>query len=210
MSSHRQKLQKRRNPQRARKRDQQHHLRKCWHSLEQLQRAEGFRSKGKEEYFDVTAQLGVTAPLGYFDPLGFCTLGDKVNFRKLRTSELKHGRVAMLASVGLVVQHFARFPGPAFEEVPSGVMAPLSPGIGGFGMGSFVFISLVAEIVFNQDPRREVGDFGDPFNFGMDSRDMKDRELNNGRFAMLATTGIIVAELVTGKDSIEQLTFWQA
>jgi len=175
-------------------------------------RAEGFRTKNKkkEEYFDVTAQPGVTAPLGYWDPLGFCPLGDKLKFRKLRTSELKHGRVAMLASVGLVVQHYARFPDPAFDEIPSGIMAPLSPGVGGFGMGGFVFVCLVAEIIFNQDPRREVGDFGDPFKVGMDSRDMKDRELNNGRFAMLATTGIIAAELVTGKDSIEQLTFWQA
>jgi len=174
--------------------------------------AEGLQIPQKQEYsadFDVTAQPGVTAPLGYFDPLGFCPLNNEVKYRKLRTSELKHGRVAMLASVGLVVQHYVRFPGDAFDQVPSGVMAPFDPIVGVLGMGGFVFTCLVAEIIFNQDPRKEVGDFGDPFKVGMDSRDMKDRELNNGRFAMLATTGIIVAELVTGKDAVEQLTFWQ-
>ena len=32
----------------------------------------------------------------------------------------------------------------------------------------------------------------------------KERELNNGRFAMFAALGIISAELYTGKDAIEQ------
>ena len=34
---------------------------------------------------------------------------------------------------------------------------------------------------------------------------MRNRELNNGRFAMVAITGIVVAELVTGKDAVQQL-----
>ena len=32
----------------------------------------------------------------------------------------------------------------------------------------------------------------------------KEREINNGRFAMFAALGIISAELYTGKDAIEQ------
>ena len=35
--------------------------------------------------------------------------------------------------------------------------------------------------------------------------DMRNRELNNGRFAMFAIVGIIAAEGATGKDAIEQL-----
>ena len=35
-------------------------------------------------------------------------------------------------------------------------------------------------------------------------KEMREREINNGRFAMFAAIGIIVAELYTGKDAIEQ------
>ena len=35
-----------------------------------------------------------------------------------------------------------------------------------------------------EDPWKEPGNFGDPLNLGMYDRDMRNRELNNGRFAM--------------------------
>ena len=35
-------------------------------------------------------------------------------------------------------------------------------------------------------------------------KEMREREINNGRFAMFAAIGIIIAELYTGKDAIEQ------
>ena len=60
-------------------------------------------------------------------------------------------------------------------------------------------------VVFAQDPSKEIGDFGDPFGVGMMSPEMRDREINNGRMAMFATIGILVAELATGKDGVEQL-----
>merc|ERR1719352_832640 len=46
---------------------------------------------------------GVTAPMGFFDPLGFstdCTGGKLLFYREV---ELKHGRVGMLASLGILV-----------------------------------------------------------------------------------------------------------
>merc|ERR1719146_200924 len=50
---------------------------------------------------------GVTAPMGFFDPVGFstdCTEGKLLFYREV---ELKHGRVAMLASLGFLVgEHF--------------------------------------------------------------------------------------------------------
>merc|ERR1711924_442949 len=50
---------------------------------------------------------GITAPMGFFDPLGFSTsltgkgAGAKLPF--YREVEIKHGRIAMLASLGMLV-----------------------------------------------------------------------------------------------------------
>merc|ERR1712232_114360 len=46
---------------------------------------------------------GVIAPTGYFDPVGFsskCTLGTLLFWRE---AELKHGRIAMIATLGIMV-----------------------------------------------------------------------------------------------------------
>lgn len=50
----------------------------------------------------VKALPGATAPLGFFDPLGFSN-ADATRVRFFREVEVKHGRVAMLASLGFVV-----------------------------------------------------------------------------------------------------------
>ncbi|CAK0837698.1 unnamed protein product [Prorocentrum cordatum] len=81
--------------------------------------------------FDPATQIGALLPVGYFDPLNICKVGDRGKFRNFREAELKHGRVAMMASVGLVGQHFLKFPG--FEAVPSGIRAAdVSPGLQGW------------------------------------------------------------------------------
>merc|ERR1719382_83909 len=67
--------------------------------------------------FDPAVQLGAMAPLNYWDPAGFCKKGDESGFRTLRAAELKHGRVAMMAAVGAVAQHYIKSPG--FESVPA-------------------------------------------------------------------------------------------
>jgi len=153
--------------------------------------------------FDPAMQVGVTDPLGFFDPLQFSKKGDKVGFSKLRAAEIKHGRVAMMAALGGVVQHYVQLPG--FKTVPTGLNAVNSP------PGSYGFIALFAiagylELsVWTESPNKEPGNFGDPLGFDQYTEDLRNRELNNGRFAMFAALGIIAAELLTGKDAIEQL-----
>merc|ERR1711933_452386 len=81
--------------------------------------------------FNPAEQVGAMAPMGYFDPAGFSKVGDEAGFRNLRAAELKHGRVAMMAAVGGVAQHYIKFPG--FENVPSGMGAVTTPpGLYGF------------------------------------------------------------------------------
>jgi hypothetical protein len=46
---------------------------------------------------------GVTAPMGFFDPLGFSTDCSAGRLLFYREAELKHGRIGMLATLGLVV-----------------------------------------------------------------------------------------------------------
>ncbi|CAJ1365586.1 unnamed protein product [Effrenium voratum] len=151
--------------------------------------------------------IGVTEPLGFFDPLGFAKIGDFEGFRFKRAAELKHGRVAMMASVGFVVQHFVKLPG--FELAGSDWVSTFNtmmtvPALYQFSILMVVILFLELSI-WAQEESREPGDFGDPFGLGMYTAEMRNRELNNGRFAMFATMGIIAAQNYTGKDAIEQL-----
>merc|ERR1719442_148689 len=97
--------------------------------------------------FDPSVQLGAMAPLGYFDPLGFCKKGDEAGFRTLRAAELKHGRVAMMASVGAVVQHFVQLPVPGFDDpkLAKGLGAVLSPPAT-YGFGVLFVLAGVLEL----------------------------------------------------------------
>eukprot|EP00931_Biecheleriopsis_adriatica_P073678 TRINITY_DN4791_c0_g1_i2.p1 TRINITY_DN4791_c0_g1~~TRINITY_DN4791_c0_g1_i2.p1 ORF type:complete len:397 (-),score=109.31 TRINITY_DN4791_c0_g1_i2:59-1078(-) len=56
-----------------------------------------------------------------------------------------------------------------------------------------------------KDNAEEPGNFGDPLGFGMYTTDMRNKELSNGRMAMLAVLGIVAAELSTGQDAMQQL-----
>jgi len=159
--------------------------------------------------FNPAGEVGVTAPLGFFDPLGFSKVGDEEGFRKLRLAEIKHARVAMMAAVGAVFQCLVQFPG--FENVPKGIGAVTS-GNGTIGFAALFVISGALELVFwKQDPNKQVGDFGNPLQPGGAAlgynTDMRNFELNNGRFSMFAAIGIIAAELVSGKTATAQLGF---
>merc|ERR1719362_1007122 len=48
-------------------------------------------------------ELGVQPPLGFWDPLGLLDGADQETFDRLRYTEIKHGRVSMLAFLGNIV-----------------------------------------------------------------------------------------------------------
>ena len=69
---------------------------------------------------------GQTAPFGFFDPLSLSKSTDSKRFKLWRESEIKHGRLAMLAALGiLVAENFnplfgGQITGPAiyhFQEI---------------------------------------------------------------------------------------------
>jgi len=156
-------------------------------------------------YWDPREEVGATEPLGYWDPAGFSAKSDKAQFSNYRAAEIKHGRVAMMAAVGAVAQHFIKLPG--FEGVPSGIAAVLTPP-GSYGLILLLTLAGGLELgLWTESPGREPGNFGDPAGLGMYDTEMREREINNGRIAMFAAVGIIAAELLTGKDAVQQLSF---
>lgn len=157
---------------------------------------------GSPTDFDPALQVGAMEPLGYFDPLGFCKDKGAENFYNFRCAEIKHGRVAMMAAVGAVVQHYVKFPG--FQDVPSG-LAAVNVAPGSYAAIALIGVSGVLELgVWTEKGDKIPGNFGDPLGLDQYTREMRERELNNGRMAMFAAIGIIVAELYTGLDAIEQ------
>merc|ERR1719264_2335130 len=76
-------------------------------------------------------ELGVQAPVGFWDPLGLANDGNVETFRRRRETEIKHGRVAMLATMGYITPELVgKWPGYlspskslAFEDIPNGLAA---------------------------------------------------------------------------------------
>jgi len=160
-------------------------------------------------------ELGVQAPTGFWDPAGYSKDGDAAIFRRRRETELKHGRVAMFATLGYLVPEYVRFPGylsPSqgleFKDVPAGLSALSKvPTVGLVQI--FLFMGLVDFCYYQQDPSREPGDFANGGILGVPngSGPIKDpevrktklnSELANGRLAMMAIMGMFFQDGLTG------------
>merc|ERR1711935_765345 len=76
-------------------------------------------------------ELGVQAPVGYWDPLGLTADGDVESFKRRRETEIKHGRISMLATMGYITPEIVgKLPGSlspskglAFADIPNGLGA---------------------------------------------------------------------------------------
>merc|ERR1719356_2271387 len=62
----------------------------------------------------------------------------------------------------------------------------------------------VCEFAWTESPEKEPGNFGDPLGLNQYTVEMRNKELNNGRMAMISVLGIFAAEMLTGKDAIQQ------
>ena len=71
---------------------------------------------------------GSTMPLKSFDPLGLATLGSDTTLTWFRAAELKHSRVAMLATTGYIVQASGwHFPGMLSKDVSFESLSTMKP-----------------------------------------------------------------------------------
>lgn len=71
---------------------------------------------------------GNTPPVGPFDPCNLATLGSNETLAWFRAAELKHGRVAMLATTGYLVQAAGiHFPGMLSSDVSFESLSSMKP-----------------------------------------------------------------------------------
>jgi len=153
--------------------------------------------------FDPASQVGATKPFGFFDPMGFSKNCTEQEWNKLRGAEIKHGRAAMMGSLGLTVQSIYKLPG--YENVPPGLGAQWTePGSTTLVVVFFLIGCLEIGLSPWRDNPSVPGDYGDPLNLGNFTEEMRNKELNNGRMAMFATLGIVSAELYTGSTGAAQ------
>ena len=125
-----------------------------------------------------------------------------------REAEIKHGRICMLATVGLVAPDFFRLPGDVFQGVSivdahdqmvsKGPMVILLILI---GVWEVVSIPTLQEL---KEGNRAAGDFAfDPLKLGRNEEKIKRyalAELKNGRLAMLAFSGMITQAVLSGNS----------
>merc|ERR1711871_153586 len=145
---------------------------------------------------------GMAGDVG-FDPMGF---GEYLDICWLREAELKHARVTMLATLGYVAvdmgMHLPTRGGISSADahnvaVENGSMSQILLWI---GLAEVFGGIAIAQTLTGSG--REPGDFGfDPLGFTSDESkkaDLQEKELANGRLAMLAFSGIVTQSVLTG------------
>merc|ERR1740138_1228983 len=149
------------------------------------------------------SELGVQEPVGFWDPAGFTADGNAENFARRRQTELKHGRVSMLATMGYITPEITgKLPGylsPSaglkFADIPNGLGAISK--VPAAGWLQIVAWGAYCELSEDQSPGTAAsrGDFGWKLLTGQNKLAA---ELANGRLAMVAIIGMFFQDGLTG------------
>jgi len=133
-----------------------------------------------------------------FDPMGLSEIQQDLTYA--RWAELKHGRVAMLAIVGLVTQTYVHLPGAIYQNAdPFGAVSSV-----GLGANAQIFAAIgcveLANFYKHYDGS-EPGDIGWTGGLlkGKSQEQImkaKEQEISHCRLAMIAITGASVQNLL--------------
>jgi len=152
-----------------------------------------------------------------FDPLNFSSNTASLNW--YREAELKHGRLAMLATVGWVVSELTHnslaltFGKDNIlgtnDQVPSVLNGGLDKVSPFFWVEAICVAAVLEFLAIEKGDNREPGNFSfDPFGLSGKTYDEKfyvqESEIFNGRLAMLAITGFAIQEFTAGDAVIHQ------
>merc|ERR1712070_328898 len=151
-----------------------------------------------------------------WDPLG---LGqDEESLYRRRVVEIKHGRVCMMAFLGMTVgpneliapSHALLSPSLDlhFDDIPGGIAAITA--VPGAGWLQILAVVGIHELTINkQDYTKVPGENPNFLGFKPEDpaefREKQLKELKNGRLAMIAVLGELMAQQVSGMGTYEQL-----
>merc|ERR1719444_279026 len=154
-------------------------------------------------------ELGVQEPVGFWDPAGFTNDGNTEDFARRRQTELKHGRVSMLATMGYITPEITgKLPGflsPSqglrFADIPNG-LAAISK-VPALGWAQILAYGAFCELSQDQSPGTDAarGDFGFKVLTSSDPAEKTKKlsaEIANGRLAMMAIIGMFFQDGLTG------------
>jgi len=154
-------------------------------------------------------ELGVQSPVGFWDPLGLAADGNVERFKRRRETEIKHGRICMLATIGYMTPEitgkFSGFLSPSqglqFEDVPNGLAAISKVPVAGW-VQIFLYAAF-CEVSAMRTRTDEPGNLGfKPPLLTSDDPEVRQRrlasELANGRLAMFAIMGMFFQDGLTG------------
>merc|ERR1719443_2761692 len=151
-----------------------------------------------------------------WDPLGLGA--DEASLYRRRCVEIKHGRVCMVAFLGMLVgpndliapSHALLSPSQDlhFDDIPGGIAAITA--VPAAGWLQIVAVVGVHELTINkQDYTKVPGENANFLGFKPDDaaefRSKQLKELKNGRLAMIAVLGELMAQQVSGMGTYEQL-----
>merc|ERR1712032_59198 len=151
-----------------------------------------------------------------WDPLGLGA--DEASLYRRRVVEIKHGRVCMVAFLGMTVgpnelvvpSHQLLSPSQDlhFDDIPGGIAAIGSvPAAGWFQI--IALVGLHELTVAKQDYTKEPGEINTFLGFKPEDvatfKEKQLKELKNGRLAMIAVLGELMAQQVSGMGTYEQL-----
>ena len=135
------------------------------------------------------------------------------NFKRRRQTELKHGRISMLATMGYITPEITgKFPGylsPSaglkFADVPNG-LAAISK-VPAAGWGQILAYMAFCEVSQDQSPGTPAaaGDFGFKVLTSSDPEEKTKKlsaELANGRLAMMAIIGMFFQDIQTSQTRL--------
>lgn len=170
---------------------------------------------------------GISLPFpNMFDPAGLAGSTDVRQLRRWREAEVTHGRVAMLATLGFLVQEAVEKSGARpfpYVEGPAIIHFQQVESKGTIFWAPLVFCIALAEAyrvgrgwqsptenLFSLRDDYEPGNLGfDPLGFlptdPKERADMQTKELNNGRLAMIAIAGFVVQELKEQSKVLDQI-----
>jgi len=179
------------------------------------------QAKKKQVEAETSDLPGGVAPLGdFWDPLSLATSANEGQILYFREAELKHGRICMLATVGIYVgERFHPLFGGDIDAFSVSTDLFSAPALGPFWAAILVAAGGIE--IFTSSGRWEgtqaqgftpelvegvvPGDFGfDPLGLqkNLDEKEFtlrRNQELLHGRLAMISAAGMIAQELLTQK-----------